>query len=120
MDFIILIVQLTAGNRHNLLPPDWVKLLDRRVVDMTAILTTQAGRPHLAIGTFQAKEFVFFPETQAAYAGHDRPPRCQPWNSSLIKNDSANHRQRQTIWKYLGSRPPETEEEGLHTWYRSV
>ena len=53
MDFVILIVRFTAGKRHNLLLSDWVKLLDRGVVDMTTIPTTQAGRPHLPIGALQ-------------------------------------------------------------------
>jgi hypothetical protein len=53
MDLVILIVRLTAGAGHNLLLSGWVKLLDRGVVDMTTIPTTQAGRPHLPIWTLQ-------------------------------------------------------------------
>lgn len=53
MDFVILIVRLIAGQRHNLLLSNWVKLLDRRVMDMTAITTTQAGRAHLPIWALQ-------------------------------------------------------------------
>jgi hypothetical protein len=53
MDFVILIVRLIAGQRHNLLLSNWVKLLDRRVMDMTAITTTQAGRTHLPIWALQ-------------------------------------------------------------------
>jgi hypothetical protein len=49
MDLVIPIVRLTAGARHNLLLSGWVVLLDRGVVDMTTIPTTQAGRPLLPI-----------------------------------------------------------------------
>jgi hypothetical protein len=53
MDLVIPIVRLTVGARHNLLLSGWVKLLDRGVVDMTTIPTTQAGRPLLPIWALQ-------------------------------------------------------------------
>jgi hypothetical protein len=53
MDFVILIVRLTTGKCHNLLLSSQPRLLDHGAVNMTAIRTTQAGRPHLPIWALQ-------------------------------------------------------------------
>jgi hypothetical protein len=49
MDFVILIVRLTTGERHDLLLSGQTMLLHHGVVNMPAIHTTQAARPHLPI-----------------------------------------------------------------------
>jgi hypothetical protein len=49
MDFVILIVRLTRWECHDLLLSEQAILLDRGVVDTTAIHTTPTGRPHLSI-----------------------------------------------------------------------
>jgi hypothetical protein len=49
MDFVILIIRLTTRERHDLLLPGQTMLLGHGVVNMPAIHTTQAGRPHLPI-----------------------------------------------------------------------
>ena len=49
MDFVILIVRLTTWEYQDLLLSGQAILLDHGVVDMTAIHTTPAGRPHLSI-----------------------------------------------------------------------
>jgi hypothetical protein len=53
MDFVILIVRLTTGEWQDLLLLGKAMLLDHSVVDVTAIHTTQAGRPHLPILALQ-------------------------------------------------------------------
>jgi hypothetical protein len=49
MDFVILIVRLTTGERYDLLLSGQTMLFDYGIVNMTAIHTTQAARPHLPI-----------------------------------------------------------------------
>jgi hypothetical protein len=49
MDFVILIVRLTTLDCQDLLLLELAILLDRGVVDTTAIHTTPTGCPHLSI-----------------------------------------------------------------------
>jgi hypothetical protein len=62
MDFIVLIVRLTTHTNQNLhlllLRP--AILRDDGIMDMAAIHTSQAGRPHLSIGTFKVKQVIFY------------------------------------------------------------
>jgi hypothetical protein len=48
MDFVILIVRLPTWKHQDLLLTGQAMLLDHGVVDLTAIHTTQTGRPHLS------------------------------------------------------------------------
>ena len=48
MHFVILIVRLTTEERHELLLSSQTILFDHGVVNMPAIHTPQAGRPHLS------------------------------------------------------------------------
>ena len=66
MDFVILIVRLTTWKHQDRLLSGQAMLLDHGVVDMTAIHTTPAGRPHLSIGGLNVEELAFYHETSAA------------------------------------------------------
>jgi len=66
MNFVILIIRLTTGELCDLLRSGQTMLFDRGVVNIPAIHTTQAARPHLPILALHVEELVFYHETAAA------------------------------------------------------